>query len=194
MRVCEKRGCLVLTEKSPKAVRDVELGIISELMKNGRMSDRDVARGLGVSQPTVSRMRHKLEREGYIRKYTVVPNLEKLGFQIVATTFVRFREDLSPEEKERFRKRAQERFKDDSFASSIVMFERGMGLGYTGMIVSFHESYASYAELLRMIKQFTVLESDVQSFISDLNDKVHYRPMSFAPLAQHILSLRKAKE
>jgi len=192
--VCEREVGLVLIEGSPKAVRDVELGIISELMKNGRMSDRDVARRLGVSQPTVSRMRHKLEKEGYIRKYTIVPNLEKLGFQIVATTFVRFREDLSTEERERFRKRAQERFEDDSYASSVVMFERGMGLGYTGMIVSFHESYACYAEFLRMIKQFTVLESDVQSFLSDLNDKMHYRPMNFAPLAQHILSMRKAKE
>lgn len=185
---------MVLVEESVKAVRDVELGIISELMKNGRMSDRDVARRLGVSQPTVSRMRRRLEHDGYIRKYTVVPNLEKLGFQIVATTFVKFRADLSAEEKDKFSKRAQERFKDDSFAPSIVMFERGMGLGYTGMIVSFHESYASYAELLRMIKQFRVLEPDVESFLSDLNDRVHYRPMSFAPLADYILSLRKAKE
>lgn len=185
---------MVLTEENAKAVSDVELGIISELMKNGRMSDRDVARRLGFSQPTVSRMRHKLEREGYIRKYTIVPNWEKLGFQIVATTFVKFREGLSNEEKERLRKRAQDRFRDDSFASSIVMFERGMGLGYTGMIVSFHESYASYAELLRQIKRFTVLEPDIKSFLSDLNDRVHYRPMSFAPLAEYIQSSRKAKK
>jgi DNA-binding Lrp family transcriptional regulator len=172
-----------LTEENAKAVSDVELGIISELMKNGRMSDRDVARRLGFSQPTVSRMRHKLERDGYIRKYTIVPNWEKLGFQIVATTFVKFREDLSIEAKERLRKRAQDRFRDDSFASSIVMFERGMGLGY-----------ASYAELLRQIKRFTVLEPDIKSFLSDLNDRVHYRPMSFAPLAEYIQSSRKAKK
>ncbi len=184
----------MLEEDSIKPVRDVELGIISELMINGRMSDKDVARRLGVSQPTVSRLRHGLEKRGYIRKYTIVPDLEKLGFQIVATTFVRFRENLGDEERERLRKRAQERFKDDSFASAIVMFERGMGLGYTGMIVSFHESYASYAGLLRRIKRFAVLEPDVESFLSDLNDKVHYRPMSFAPIAQHILTLKKTRE
>lgn len=184
----------MLGEGKAKAVRNIELGIISELMKNARMSDRDVARRLGVSQPTVSRTRHKLEREGYIRGYMIVPNLQKLGFQIVATTFVRFKENISTEEKERFRKQAQERFKDESYATNVVMFERGMGLGYTGVIVSLHENYASYAKLLGMIKQFTVLEPDVQSFLSDLNDKVHYRPLNFAPLAQHILTLRKEKE
>jgi len=194
--VFRERLCLVFGEAKTKVkvVRDIELGIISELMRNARMSDRDVARRLGVSQPTVSRTRHKLEKEGYIRGYMIVPDLLKLGFQIVATTFVRFKEDLNTEQKETFRKRAQERFKDESYATSVIMFERGMGLGYTGIIVSLHESYASYARMLGMIKQFTVLEPDVQSFLSDLNDTVHYRPLSFGPLAQHILTLMKERK
>ena len=60
-------------------IRDIELKILSELMKNARISDRELAKKIGVSQPTVSRIRSRLEKEGYIRGYTVLPNLRKLG-------------------------------------------------------------------------------------------------------------------
>ena len=164
-------------------------------MKNARTSDRELARKLGVSQPTVSRIRSRLEKEGYIRGYTVLPNLRKLGYEIVATTFIKFREEgLSSEEADKLRKRAEERFKDESFAPNVAMFERGMGLGYTGIIVSYHENYASFSEFLRMIKQYPVLSPDINSFLLDLNDRVHYRSLSFAPLSHHILTLKKEKK
>jgi len=47
-------------------LKDVELKFISELMKNSRRSDRELARVLGLSQPTVGRMMKKLEKEGII--------------------------------------------------------------------------------------------------------------------------------
>jgi DNA-binding Lrp family transcriptional regulator len=49
------------------AVKDVELKLVSELMKNSRRSDREMARVLGLSQPTVGRMIKKLEKR---RNYT----------------------------------------------------------------------------------------------------------------------------
>jgi DNA-binding Lrp family transcriptional regulator len=45
-------------------IRDIELKILSELMKNARISDRELAKKIGVSQPTVSRIRSRLEKEG----------------------------------------------------------------------------------------------------------------------------------
>ena len=52
------------------AVKDVELKLVSELMKNSRRSDRELARVLGLSQPTVGRMIKKLEkRRNYTRVY-----------------------------------------------------------------------------------------------------------------------------
>jgi DNA-binding Lrp family transcriptional regulator len=173
-------------------LRDIEVRVLAELMRNARISDRALAKKLGVSQPTVSRIRSRLEKEGYIRRYTVLPNLRKLGYEIVATTFVKFREEgLSGEEADKLRKRAEQRFMDESFAPMVVMFERGMGLGYTGMIVSYHENYSSYSEFMRMLKQYPVLSQDINSFLLDLSDKVHYRSFSFVPLSHHILALRK---
>ncbi len=173
-------------------IRDIELRVLSQLMKNARISDRELAKRIGVSQPTVSRIRSRLEKEGYITGYTVLPNLRKLGYGILATTFVKFKEEgLSGEEADKLRKRAEQRFMDESFAPNVAMFERGMGLGYTGMIVSYHENYTSYSEFMRMLKQYPVLSPDIKSFLLDLNDKVHYRSLSFVPLSHHILALRK---
>ncbi len=44
-------------------MKDVEFRLVSELMKNSRRSDRELARVLGISQPTVSRMLRKLKKE-----------------------------------------------------------------------------------------------------------------------------------
>jgi DNA-binding Lrp family transcriptional regulator len=173
-------------------IRDIEVRVLAELMRNARISDRSLAKKLGVSQPTVSRIRGRLEKEGYVRQYTVLPNLRKLGYEILATTFVKFREEgLSGEEADKLRKRAEQRFMDESFAPNVAMFERGMGLGYTGMIVSYHENYTSYSEFMRMLKQYPVLSPDIKSFLLDLNDKVHYRSLSFVPMSHHISALRK---
>ena len=48
-------------------MKDVELKLISELMKNSRRSDRELAKTLGVSQPTVSRTLKRLETEGTLK-------------------------------------------------------------------------------------------------------------------------------
>lgn len=177
-----------------RPLKGTELRVLSELMKNSRRTDRELARSLGVSQPTVSRIRHRLEEKGYIREYTVMPDLARLGYQMVAATLVKYRGNISPKEAEKFRKQAQERFRDNSFATNVIMFERGLGLGYTGVLISLHENYASYAEFRRIVKQFTVLERDMASFVWDLNDKVHYRPLTFAPLAQHILTRKNERK
>ena len=44
-------------------VKDTEVKLISELMKDSRRSDRELAKTIGVSQPTISRTIRK--RNGY---------------------------------------------------------------------------------------------------------------------------------
>ena len=46
-------------------LKDVELKLFSELMKNSRRSDRELAKVIGVSQPTVTRT-----GKGWRRKVT----------------------------------------------------------------------------------------------------------------------------
>ena len=84
-----------MAETSERAsMKDMELRLISELMKNSRRSDRELAKALRTSQPTVSRTIKKLEKEGYIKEYTAVPNFSKLGFQIMAFTLIKLKEGI----------------------------------------------------------------------------------------------------
>src|SRR3972149_10571178 len=69
-------------------IQDRMLQLLQELVKNSKRSDRDLAKILGVSQPTLTRMRKRLEREGYILDYTAIPNVAKLGFEIISFTFL----------------------------------------------------------------------------------------------------------
>jgi DNA-binding Lrp family transcriptional regulator len=44
-------------------LKDVEWKLLCELTSNCRRSDRELARLIGVSQPTVARIRNRFERE-----------------------------------------------------------------------------------------------------------------------------------
>jgi DNA-binding Lrp family transcriptional regulator len=63
------------------------VNVFSELLRNSKKSDRDIAKKLNISQPTVTRIRRKLESSGYISEYTIIPNFPKLGFEICAFIF-----------------------------------------------------------------------------------------------------------
>jgi len=144
-------------------MKDLERRLVSELMKNCRRSDRQLAKVLGVSQPTVSRNLQKLEKEGIIKEYTVVPDFMKLGYTLLAVTFVKLKKYLSKDEIEKAREAARE-----SVESSLnfIMLERGMGMGYNGVFLSFHKDYACFTELKKWLTQYDVLEiADVQSFL-----------------------------
>jgi DNA-binding Lrp family transcriptional regulator len=61
-------------------LKKVELKVLSGLIKNSKISDRELAKTIGVSQPTVTRARTRLEKNGYIQEYTAIPNFAKLGY------------------------------------------------------------------------------------------------------------------
>jgi DNA-binding Lrp family transcriptional regulator len=46
--------------------------VLNELIKNSSRSDHKLAKAIGVFQPTVTRLRNQLEKEGYIQEYTVI--------------------------------------------------------------------------------------------------------------------------
>ena len=69
-------------------MKPAELRLLSELVKDSLRSDRELAKAVGVSQPTVTRMRARLEKEKVIKEYTMIPDFHKLGFEILAITFL----------------------------------------------------------------------------------------------------------
>ncbi len=94
-------------------------------MKNSHRSDRELAKAMGISQPTITRIRRKLEKEGYIKEYTIIPDFNKLGYEILAFTFIKLGQGFSEDDIRKAQRIAQERLKEARFG--IIMIDRGVG-------------------------------------------------------------------
>lgn len=156
-------------------------------MKNSRKSDRQLARAIGTSQPTVTRIRSRLEKEGYIKEYTMIPDFGKLGYHLLGLTFVKLKKMLDPVEIEKARQITRESIVGNRFG--IVMLERGLGLRYDGVIMAFYKDYSDYSEHKKALKEYSFLElGDIEGFLISMDDIVHYRPLTFAGLAKQLLA------
>ncbi len=164
-------------------LKNVQFKLVSELMKNSRRSDRELAKAVGVSQPTISRLISKLEGEGYIKEYTMIPDFRKLGYEIMALTFVKLRH-LTSEELEEARKVTKRDMK--AAPQEIIMSEKGMGQACDGVIISLHKDYSSYLKLRERTKDYDFIES-CDSFMISLQNGGHYRPLTLSTIADHIL-------
>ena len=144
--------------------------LLRELLKDSKRSDRDLAKALKVPQPTITRMRHKLEKSGMIQDYTIIPDFKKMGFEIMGLTFVKMRSDIFlPEVMEQGREYSM-KWPNVIFASS------GEGLGMTGVIISFHKNYTEYHQRLNLLrvdwKDFT---EEIQSFVIAIGEGEYKR-------------------
>ncbi len=122
-----------------------ELAVLLELVKGSRRSDREISKVIGVSQPTVTRTRAKLEEEGWIREYAVIPDLIRLGYELMVFTFMSFSED-KPELFDRARQWVKKR-------PCIIFAKNGEGLGTNSLMISLHTDYASYSRLLTELRR-----------------------------------------
>lgn len=173
-------------------MRDIESKVLFELIKNSRLSDRELANRIGSSQPTVTRTRRRLEKKGYIREYTVIPDFAKIGYKILALTFALSRA-LNKEEAERVKKILAESVKDKQF--EFIMLERGFGLGFDAVVISLHEDYSSYLTVLEWLRQFDFVDvTKIDSFLVNLDGDVRYRPLTLSYLAKHMLTLNGDKK
>jgi len=182
----------MLKGKGP-LLKDVEFRLVSELMKNSRRSDRELAKVLGTSQPTVSRAIRKMEEKGIIREYTMIPDFNKLGYKILALTFIKLKRAFTQEQIEKAQEVTRQSLKTGPF--EVVMLERGLGLTYDGVFITYHEDYSSHVKFMKWLRQFDFLELEESgSFLINLEDKVRYRTLTFSTLANHILQMKEKKQ
>jgi DNA-binding Lrp family transcriptional regulator len=173
-------------------LKDVESKLVAELFKDSRRSDRELAKAIGVSQPTVSRLISRLRKSGIIREYTIIPDFNKIGYHICALTFANFE---TPTDLEAMRKLLEEQGKRLSEIPQAVLIERGIGEGANGVVISLHESYSNFVAFQQWLKQFGSLSNyELHHFIIDLDDEVHYRYLTFSTLAKHLLEMKEKNE
>ncbi len=172
-------------------LKSTEIRIIAELMKNSRRSDREIAHAVGTSQPTVSRTIKKLEKEGTIREYTMIPDFKRLGYQIMAFAFLGKPETQRREESEELRKAAVELEKKTPFANMMVV--DGMGIGKGRVLINLYKDYGSYTEGMETIKSLPHVEAEeTESFLVDLSNERNFRVLSMKEIARHVQSSGKS--
>jgi len=79
--------------KGSKSKKSKLMSLLFEYLKDSNRSDRQIAKVLEVSQPTVSKMKNKLLEAGLVRNFSAIPDLAKMGYEIMAFSFVKFNMD-----------------------------------------------------------------------------------------------------
>jgi len=101
-----------------------ETEILKALMSNPKSTDQNIAKATGFSQPTVTRKRRRFLETGIIESYEIIPNLQKLGFEILAFSTIK----------------PTERVKEDNQVVYAGAAGRMM------FVISVHRKYADYAK------------------------------------------------
>jgi DNA-binding Lrp family transcriptional regulator len=155
-------------------------------MKNSRRSDRELAKVVGISQPTVSRLLKKLRKEGYIKEFTMIPDFAKLGYEIMGITCIGVKETYDREAFEKIRSMTAEVEKANPHAA--LMAVNGINRNKDRVFITFYEDYAAFVKAMDLTRQlpFVKVES-MENFLVNLKDKTNYRVLSMSEIAKHIL-------
>lgn len=142
--------------------------LLFELVKNSKRSDRELAKILGVSQPTITRARTRLEKERYIRQYTIFPDFAKIGFEIVAFNFATLK-SFPTNEMEKMQKMRNEWAKN---SANVILDIGGEGLEANSLMVSMHRNYTDFAEFIAKYRtDWANYLQDLKSFIISIPNR-----------------------
>ena len=144
-----------------------KLAILKAIIRNGRISDQQIAKNIGTSQPTITRARSILNKD-YILEYTVIPDLQKLGFEIMALTFVKTPSLIE---------RANTMLNAFRANEKVLFTCYGQGFGYNSLIVSVHKNYADFADFRESIQGYA------ESFLVCIKTNEIIKHLSFRNLS-----------
>ena len=165
-----------------KELKPIDYKLLFELLKDSHRSDRQLAKALGISQPTVTRRRTMLEKD-YIEGYTILPKFGRIGFEIVAFTFLKSKlNHKTGQERAEVLKKLKDWYMEQP---NVVLVMDGRGIGWDAVCVSLHKSYSDYAEFIRTHdSELSELIVESQTFHADLKPGVIIKPFSLKYLAK----------
>lgn len=172
--------------------KELMIKTLFELIKNSKRSDREIARSLGLWQSTITRYRKTLEKEGTVREYTVIPNLEKMGYAILAFQFVTKKRNKEISHRiwnKIWMKKMRELLND---FPEVVFSIRVTG-GWNALITSLHKNYSDFSEYMkRFLKASEDLIEDYPQahvqLLASLSGEFTLKPMSLRYLEKKHIS------
>jgi len=154
--------------------------LLCELIKNSRRSDRDLAKILGFSQPSVSRLRKILEKDA-IRQYTAIPNFSYLGFDLIVFTLYRMKEPLQP-----LREKVENWLKKQP---NVVFSSEGQGMEADRVMISVHKDYADFSEFQQKFRrELGPHFESFKTFLVSLRGNETWRLFTFNDLASCVVT------
>ncbi len=140
--------------------------LLRELLKNSKRSDRELAKVLKVSQPTLTRARHRLEKKGAVRDYTIIPDFREMGYEILAVTFAKVRPEILLSKGAERAREFIAKFPSTVFASI------GEGMGMNAVNITFYKNFTEYTKRVDLIRnEMKEIVEDVQSFVVPLGQE-----------------------
>jgi DNA-binding Lrp family transcriptional regulator len=162
-------------------MKSIDYKILFALMKNSKISDRQLAKEIGVSQPTVTRRRARLEKEA-IDGYTAIPKWKTLGYEILAFTFIKSKQELWLKKNVHvFRERGTKWMMKHP---NVLMSGGSRGMNMDGFMISVHRSYSSLDKFLSEQKnELGDMFTDIQTVIVNLGGSDILKPLHLKYLA-----------
>ena len=123
-------------KKTPDLLKRPE--ILNAFLSNCKKSDREIATISKVSQPTITRVRQRLERTGIIKHYMAIPDYNKIGYPFGSViTGQSFSEGS---------------LKELISKSDIVLKAPCIELNQNIILITMHKTIEDYKEFLEKIK------------------------------------------
>ena len=158
---------------------DTEKNVFCMIVGYPDMSDNNIGREIGVSRHTVSRIRRGFEKNNLIR-HVNIPNLQKLGFEILCFYHIRFDPrnppDLDADE-------ASVLMSDPTIFFASRMFE--------AVMISVYQDYDDYKsdmlKKMQILKENSWIAEDPNIKTYSLNSMVFIKDFKFAPICRKIV-------
>jgi DNA-binding Lrp family transcriptional regulator len=168
-----------LTERQPTKEQEMTR-LLFALIKESRRSDKELAKSIGLSQPSVSRKRAWLEEKGYIKEYTITPNLHKMGFELLVFTLLDFDLPLTSEANKKAKQWVEKE-------PSILFWADGEGAGIGSIMVSVHRNYGDFSKFMTQFRlDWQTNVKTLQNFYVSFGRAEQFiRPFSFRYLQDY---------
>jgi DNA-binding Lrp family transcriptional regulator len=163
-----------------KKLTPIDHQIMFQLIKNSRQSDRLIAKNLKISQPTVTRRRTILEKEGLL-EYTSIPDLKKLGFEILAFIIGKWNFQKYPDT------RVDDMRKFINDHPNVIFISTGTGQNYDRIGISIHRNYSEYSKTIQDFQEgWGKYYENLSSFIISLQSDNILRNLTFKHLSEYM--------
>lgn len=161
----------------------IEKQIFLLLNQNPDLSDHAIAKSTSFSSSTVNTINKRLTKKGLLRK-SVIPNLGKIGFELMASTHLKFIPTTTLSDRRKYTKYIITNF------PSIFMISSNTN----EIIFTIHKNFSDYQrineELLNMYRENDLLLEDPNTIIFPLKEMNFQRYHHYQPLLKKILGIK----